>query len=120
MFMEDLAFTSPSSMVGSPGGLSSCGIAHSPSSDNLPTSSHATATAIPIKGSREKELMLNAHLPPSSAPQRHFDTNRGEFDYVQRRIRKTSVDERRVRSYTNDELSYIKTLAELFSPPFSL
>ncbi|KAG0642422.1 hypothetical protein HOY80DRAFT_1007965 [Tuber brumale] len=95
MFMEDLTFTSPSSMVGSPGGVSSCGIAHSPSSDNLLTSSHATASAIPIKGNREKELMINAHLPPASAPQRHFDTSRGEFDYVQRRIRKTSVDERR-------------------------
>ncbi|PUU77539.1 major nitrogen regulator element [Tuber borchii] len=95
MFMEDLTFTSPSSMVGSPGGVSSCGIAHSPSSDNLLTSSHATASAIPIKGSREKEPMINTHLPPASAPQRHFDTNRGEFDYVQRRVRKTSVDERR-------------------------
>ena len=36
-------------------------------------------------------------LPPSSVPQSLVMANRaGEFDYVQRRVRKTSMDERRV------------------------
>lgn len=108
MFMDDLTFTSPSSMVGSPSGLSSCGIAHSPSSENLNTSSHATASAIPIKKtSREKELMLGSHLPPASAPQPQFE---GGFDYVQRRIRKTSVDERRVGFLSGKYLHVISNI----------
>lgn len=112
MFMDDLTFTSPSSMVGSPSGLSSCGIAHSPSSENLNTSSHATASAIPIKKtSREKELMLGLHLPPASAPQTQFEGGLGEFDYVQRRIRKTSVDERRVSFLSG---KYLHVIPDIF------
>lgn len=117
MFMDDLTFTSPSSMVGSPSGLSSCGIAHSPSSENLNTSSHATASAIPIKKtSREKELMLGSHLPPASAPQPQFEGGLGEFDYVQRRIRKTSVDERRVSFICRKYLHVISNIF-VFSLP---
>lgn len=118
MFMDDLTFTSPSSMVGSPSGLSSCGIAHSPSSENLNTSLHATASAIPIKKtSREKELMLGSHLPPASAPQPQFEGGPGgEFDYVQRRIRKTSVDERRVSFLCGKYLHVISDIL-VFSLP---
>lgn len=96
MVMEDLTFTSSSSMVGSP--CDSNGIAPSPASDNPSTSTHASAAAIPIKREREKAVaLMNAHGAPSSAPQHHFDLgkNEGEFAYVQRRVRKTSVDERR-------------------------
>lgn len=40
---------------------------------------------------------MNSHgAAPSSAPQNHFNITHGEFGYVQRRVRKTSVDERRV------------------------
>lgn len=96
MFMDDLTFTSPSSMVGSPG--ESSGLGHSPASDNHPTSSHASASAIPIKKERGGSLIMGSHGAPASAPQNHFDLreHEGEFGYVQRRIRKTSVDERRV------------------------
>jgi GATA-binding protein len=96
--MEDLTFTSPNSMVGSPGeGLSPA------ASDNLPssTSAHASASAIPIKKERERPAVVGgggSHGAPASAPQNHFDMreHEGEFAYVQRRVRKTSVDERRV------------------------
>jgi hypothetical protein len=94
--MEDLTFTSPNSMVGSPGeGLSPA------ASDNLPppTSAHASASAIPIKKERERPAVVGGSLgAPASAPQNHFDMreHEGEFAYVQRRVRKTSVDERRV------------------------
>jgi len=96
MFMDDLTFTSPSSMVGSPG--ESSGIGHSPASDNHPTSAHASASAIPIKKERSSSLMMGSHGTPASAPQNHFEPREqeGEFGYVQRRVRKTSVDERRV------------------------
>lgn len=102
MFIDDLTFTNPSSMVGSPGGQSSNGIAHSPASDNhQPTSAHASAPAIPIKQQRDRAAMMNSShgAAPSSAPQNHFNLNHGEFGYVQRRVRKTSVDERRVSFY---------------------
>ena len=44
--------------------------------------------------------MLVALGAPASAPQNHFELrdHEGEFSYVQRRVRKTSVDERRVSS----------------------
>jgi GATA-binding protein len=96
--MEDLTFTSPSSMVGSPG--ESSGLGHSPASDHhLSTSVHTSASAIPIKKERERPGILGgSHGAPASAPQGHFDMreHEGEFGYVQRRVRKTSVDERRV------------------------
>ena len=97
MFMDDLTFTSPPSMVGTPG--DSSGLGHSPASDNLPTSAHTSASAIPIKKEKGRmSMMAVAHGAPASAPQNHFDMreHEGEFAYVQRRIRKTSVDERRV------------------------
>ncbi|KAH8153534.1 uncharacterized protein LAJ45_02347 [Morchella importuna] len=118
MFMDDLTFTSPSSMVGSPSGFSSCGVAHSPSSENLNpnTSSHAIASAIPIKkSSREKELMISSHLPPASAPQ-HLENNHDEFDYVQRRIRKTSVDERRPPKRRADFSPHVPPVASIMIP----
>jgi GATA-binding protein len=97
--MDDLTFTSPSSIVGSPG--DSSGVGHSPANDNnnnIPTSRHASASAIPIKKEKDKAIMMNINGTPASAPQNHFDMreHEGEFAYVQRRMRKTSVDERRV------------------------
>lgn len=104
LFMDDLTFTSPS-----PGAQSSSGMAQSPGSDNLPTSSHASAPAIAIK-QRDKAAMANIGAP-SSAPQNHFDLNYGgEFGYVQRRVRKTSVDERRVSFFVSFIPSLISAL----------
>ncbi|RPB27584.1 hypothetical protein L211DRAFT_555976 [Terfezia boudieri ATCC MYA-4762] len=85
MFLDDMSFSS--SMVGSPSGLSSA-ISHSPNSEHLPTSSHAVASAIPIKTSREHELVMN---PLHSAPIAQ-DPYYGDFNYVQRRVRKSSMD----------------------------
>jgi len=85
MFLDDMSFSS--SMVGSPSGLSSA-ISHSPNSEHLPTSSHAVASAIPIKTSREHEIVMN---PLHSAPITQ-DPYYGEFNYVQRRVRKSSMD----------------------------
>ncbi|KAF8540190.1 hypothetical protein BDD12DRAFT_880848 [Trichophaea hybrida] len=97
--MDDLTFTSPSSIVGSPGDSSGVG-GQSPVSDNNipPTSTHVSASAIPIKKEKDsKAVMMNANGAPASAPQNNFDIrdHEGEFAYVQRRVRKTSVDERR-------------------------
>ncbi|CCX33754.1 Similar to Nitrogen regulatory protein areA; acc. no. P17429 [Pyronema omphalodes CBS 100304] len=93
MFMDDLTFTSPNSTFGSPGDTS--GLGHSPASDLHNTSTHAPARAIPIKQERDNSTSING--APSSAPQNHFEmrVQEGEFGYVQRRVRKTSVDERR-------------------------
>ena len=85
MFLDDMSFSS--SMVGSPSGLSSA-ISHSPNSEHLPTSSHAVASAIPIKTSREHGIVMN---PLHSAPIAQ-DPYYGEFNYVQRRVRKSSMD----------------------------
>ncbi|KAF8428354.1 hypothetical protein EV426DRAFT_571672 [Tirmania nivea] len=85
MFLDDMSFSS--SMVGSPSGLSSA-LSHSPNSEHLPTSSHAVASAIPIKTSREHELVMS---PLHSAPISQ-DPYYGEFNYVRRRVRKSSMD----------------------------
>ncbi|KAI5804914.1 major nitrogen regulator element [Geopyxis carbonaria] len=117
MFMDDLTFTSPSSMVGSPGEQSSSGMAHSPSSsDNLPTSAHASAPAIPIKQQRDKAAAMNSQGAPSSAPQNHFDISHGEFGYVQRRVRKTSVDERRPPKRRADFSPLVHPVASIMIP----
>ena len=61
--------------------------------------SHSTTSAIPIKHRRaHQEQDLHANFPPS-APSNPRPQNR-EFDYVQRRVRKTSIDETRVRPFT--------------------
>ncbi|KAI5309632.1 hypothetical protein KEM55_002770, partial [Ascosphaera atra] len=59
-------------------------------------SSHALASAIPIKSRKEDELPTGA-VPASvpNPPQAFQHSN--EFGYVQRRVRKTSVDERMSR-----------------------
>ena len=91
MFVDDMSLSS--SMIGSPG-LSS-GISQSPNSEHHSTSSHAVTSAIPIKTPREHGIIMN---PLLSAPMTQ-DPHYTEFNYVPRRVRKTSVDleARRVR-----------------------
>lgn len=88
MCMDDLIV--PNS-VSSPAGLS-----RSPSVDRTQSSRTVTASAIPIRKARE---LQDAEFPllRASAPLGQFKPNvrEGEFDYVPRRVRKTSVDERR-------------------------
>jgi len=91
MNLDDLIF--PSS-VGSPSG-----IPPSPPSDHGPTSTNAVAAAIPIKQhNRQSHAQLHQVYPPSSVPipPPHRLKN-GEFNYVRRHVRKTSIDDRRVR-----------------------
>lgn len=65
----------------------------SPTTDFAVTSSNAVASAIPIKAKKETQDLNQ--FPPSAPPQDRIMRNR-EFDYVQRRLRKTSIDETRV------------------------
>ena len=52
------------------------------------------STAIPIKGRKDPPPEPHPAFPPSAPPQ---ETLRNlEFDYVRRRVRKTSIDETRV------------------------
>ncbi|EKG17886.1 Zinc finger GATA-type protein [Macrophomina phaseolina MS6] len=82
-------FIVPSS-VASPAGMP-----HSPSADDQPSSTNATAPAIPIR----KQSQLNdqtLHISRASAPSVPPAVIRdNEFGYVQRHVRKTSIDERR-------------------------
>lgn len=65
--------------------------------------SHATASAIPIQTKKETQGLSHLHpnFPPS-APTHDAMRNR-EFDYVQRRVRKTSIDETKVRDRGENE-----------------
>ena len=58
--------------------------------------SHAVASAIPIKMRKESAL---SSIPQSVPVSHHNPRNNEEFNYVQRNIRKTSIDERRVSNY---------------------
>ena len=87
-------FIVPSS-IGTPAGISPA-----PSSipEDLPSSNATTISSIPIKQHRrlqEEELQPARASAPSVPPSNKGRT--GEFNYVQRHVRKTSVDERRVR-----------------------
>ncbi|KAI9879334.1 MAG: hypothetical protein M1830_008794 [Pleopsidium flavum] len=86
MNLDDYIF--PSS-VGSPAGFS-------PASPDPSTSAsmNAVAAAIPIKMRKDSHVQQAANLPPASAPipPQHRHRNH-EFDYVQRHVRKTSIDE---------------------------
>lgn len=103
MNLDDYIF--PSS-VGSPAGIS-------PSSpeDSTLTSANAVATAIPIKMKKRSHVQEPAILPPASAPipPQHRHRN-NEFDYVQRRVRKTSIDESRVSARFHSGLSKTRAL----------
>lgn len=84
-------FIIPSS-IGSPSGIPA-----SPSADRTSTSGNAVASAIPIKGRKDQATASHGHLVPASLPHPPQDQRKnGEFSYVQRRVRKTSVDERKV------------------------
>lgn len=68
----------------------------SPPAEAATSTSNAMASAIPIKTKKEMQDQLHANFPPSAPP--HDRMRNHEFDYVQRRVRKTSIDETRVIS----------------------
>lgn len=82
-------FIMPSS-IASPAGFSE----DSSVGEQVESRSHAVANAIPIK----KQSATNTSHPAASVPHPPMNPNRmHEFDYVPRHVRKTSIDDRRVR-----------------------
>lgn len=62
-----------------------------------PTSTNTIASAIPIKVRKGLQDSSHPTFPPASAPVPPQDYHRGhDFDYIQRHVRKTSVDEKKV------------------------
>lgn len=87
-------FLVPSS-IGTPAGVSP---EPSPSVDGDYSTTTATISAIPIKQQQRlqaDDLSLARASAPSVPPLEQTRGNQ-EFSYVQRRVRKTSIDERRV------------------------
>ncbi|KAI9837903.1 MAG: hypothetical protein M1837_002668 [Sclerophora amabilis] len=84
-FISSSSIATPAGMTPSP-----------PPRDQTTPSTNAVASAIPIKARKEARAQHDANLPPASAP--IPPPNRlkgGEFAYVQRHVRKTSIDEGR-------------------------
>ncbi|KAG9786127.1 hypothetical protein KCU88_g2341, partial [Aureobasidium melanogenum] len=83
-------FIVPSS-VASPAGITS------PAPSEAETQARSAQPAgIPIAARNKPQLQIPKGLPPSSMPQTSMPTHRSsEFDYVPKRVRKTSIDERR-------------------------
>ncbi|KAL8723129.1 MAG: hypothetical protein Q9225_000533 [Loekoesia sp. 1 TL-2023] len=67
----------------------------SPPTDHTAAPSNAVAAAIPIKNRKESDQIPHPNFAPS-APS-HDRSRTKEFEYVQRRVRKTSIDETRSR-----------------------
>ncbi|KAF3490781.1 GATA transcriptional activator AreA [Arthroderma uncinatum] len=85
------AFMASSSSISSPTGFS-------PSMSDGPSSHHAVASAIPIRSAKDEHQSPMGIVMPASLPHHpHVGTQTNEFGYVQRRVRKTSVDERIAR-----------------------
>ena len=83
MNIDDFIF--PTS-IASPAGMSS---------SSSPPSSSMNASAIPIKAKKDSQHQIHPEFPPSAPTQDRIRDP--EFDYVQRRVRKTSIDETKVR-----------------------
>jgi GATA-binding protein len=77
--------------IASPAGIT-------PSPDERPSAvDHSHPSVMPIQSRKVTSHPSTESLPVSSVPQPSTVSNRnGEFDYVPRRLRKTSIDERRV------------------------
>jgi hypothetical protein len=83
---------------------SPAGITPSPD-ERSSTVEHAHPSAMPIQPRKATSHQPTESLPVCSVPQPSTVSNpNGEFDYVQRRLRKTSIDERRV-SHMPDSLA---------------
>ncbi|OJJ43152.1 hypothetical protein ASPZODRAFT_136710 [Penicilliopsis zonata CBS 506.65] len=65
----------------------------SPPSERIPASASAVTSAIPIKG-RKDQVVESSHVPASFPNPPQDQRKNNEFGYVQRRVRKTSIDDR--------------------------
>lgn len=94
MNLDDYIF---SDNISTPAGL---GMSPSPelSKKEADKASHTVASAIPIK--MRKESAQQFAIPQSVPVLHHNPRNAEEFNYVQRHVRKTSIDERRVSNYS--------------------
>jgi len=69
----------------------------SPPQEFASASTNSIASAIPIKVRKGLQDSSHPTFPPASAPVPPKDYHRGhEFDYIQRHVRKTSIDEKKV------------------------
>ncbi|EEQ30152.1 Sodium- and chloride-dependent GABA transporter 1 [Microsporum canis] len=95
-------FVAPSSSsISSPAGFS-------PSMSDDPSSQHAVASAIPIRNAKDELQSPMGIVMPASLPHHpHVGTQTSEFGYVQRRVRKTSVDERSARKRPADSSPHV-------------
>jgi GATA-binding protein len=84
-------FIQPSS-VGSPAGL----LDEPEPPNEMRAPSHATAPAIPIRKANQSHDQNHALAHASAPPVPPIINREHEFGYVQRHVRKTSIDERRV------------------------
>lgn len=96
MNIDDLIFAD---IISTPAGI---GVSPSPelNKKELEKSSNAVASAIPIK--LRKESSSQFAVPQSVPVPHHNPRNNEEFNYVQRHVRKTSIDERRPRKRPAD------------------
>jgi GATA-binding protein len=99
---------------------------HSSSRSQDHRSSHALTSAIPIKSRKDlaqqqqQQQEQHSQFVPQSVPvQAHQQNHQGnEFHYVQRHLRKTSIDERRVSRKSLEFISYCTT--SIFMRHFSM
>lgn len=74
---------------------SPAGISPAPMTE-MATSQHPHS-AVPSNMREKPHIKIPTSMPASSVPKSSLPTMRGgEFDYVKKRVRKTSIDERRV------------------------
>ena len=86
-------FIVPSS-VASPAGVPAEAPVENLNSQNNHNNSHV---GLPIGRKNKSQPLPPSQLPPASMPKHIQNKGRtGEFDYVQRRVRKTSIDEKSV------------------------
>lgn len=79
-----------------------------------PRSSNSIASAIPIKMRKESAPTF---IPQSVPANQHGIRGNDEFDYVQRHVRKTSIDERRVSTYPLRSIWNLLSFC-FFPPPY--
>ncbi|KAL2001039.1 hypothetical protein VTN02DRAFT_2315 [Thermoascus thermophilus] len=104
-------FLIPSSF-GSPAGIPT-----SPAEQQASTSGNTAASTIPIKIRKGPQAASQGNIAPSSFPHPPPDQRRNnEFGYVQRRVRKTSVDDRKTRKRPADSSPQVPPVSSLIIP----